>query len=205
MMKILNGLNNRWFVIYITILLLLLSPEVQSQNTRKSNWLDSKKAHIGRWRTGIGANVGEPTGLHLQLYKLSGICTRAINIRKKLSLDLNVSQEGLIFSEVIKEKNPNWDNGGFRFGIDFKIYLPVPLNPYLGVGTELGKRSINSNSGFYPDMVGRFGIEQKLLGIKISTQSLFHMGFFIEGKYNYCLTEDYTMLLPSGGLRFHFL
>ncbi|MFO8023163.1 MAG: hypothetical protein R6U65_11895 [Perlabentimonas sp.] len=205
MEKTLNSKKYRWVTVVITLLVLLLQPEVQAQNSRKSNWLDSKKAHIGRWRIGSGLNVGEPTGLHVQFYKVSGICTKTINIRKKLSLDLGVSQEGLIFPKLINENNPTWDSGGFRFGLDFKIYLPIALNPYLGIGTELGTRSINSSSGFYPDLVGRFGIEQKLLGVKISTRSLFHMSFFIEGKYNYCLTEDYTMLLPTGGLRFHFL
>lgn len=205
MEKTLISKKYRWAKVVITLLVLLLQPEVQAQNSRKSNWLDSKKAHIGRWRIGSGLNVGEPTGLQIQFYKVSGICTRTINIRKKFSLDLGVLQEGLIFPKKIKQNNTNWDSGGLRLSLDFKIHLPIVFNPYLGFGAEIGTRSIKSSSGFYPDLVGRFGIEHKLLGIKISSRSLFHMSLFIEGKYNYCLTEDYTMLLPTGGLRFHFL
>jgi hypothetical protein len=181
------------------------SQNITAQSRKKTNWLEDKKSNITRWRIGVGANVGEPTGAHIQLYRLSGICTRTINIKKKFSIDLSISQEGLVFANIIQKQNSTWEKGGTRGAIDLKVYFPMRPNPYIGIGGEIGSRKIDGDLGFNSDLVGRVGVEQKILGVKTSTKSLLHVSLYLEGKYNYGLTNDFSYFLPTAGVRFHFL
>jgi len=63
-----------------------------------------------------------------------------------------------------------------------KFYIPITLNPYIG-----------------------FGVEQKVLGIKRSSNSFFNATLFIDAKANKCLTKYFYYILPSFGVRLHFL
>lgn len=191
------------FVVIIS--LLLVSNSLYSQGRKKTNWLQDKKANITRWRIGVGIHAGEPTGAHVQFYKLSGICTKTIRIKKMFTLDLSVSQEGYLFGEAYQSQISGWEKGGLRANVDAKIYFPIMFNPYLGVGGETGTRQINGDKIFSSDIVGRIGIEQKVLGIRTSPNSIVHAGLFIEGKYNYGLTHKINVLLPTIGLRVHFI
>ncbi|HOP03081.1 MAG TPA: hypothetical protein PL017_03565 [Tenuifilaceae bacterium] len=189
----------------IILNLIFLSFASNSQPRKQTNWLKDKQSYEQRWRVGVGINIGEPTGVHVQFYRLCRICKQSIAITKRMSVDASVSQEGLILSKFVENRNPTWSMGGMRAGIDLKLYFRMPLNPYVGVGGEVGSRKFNGESGFYPDIVGRFGVEQKILGVKVSTTSVVNATLFIEGKFNKGLTSDFNYFLPAAGFRFHFL
>lgn len=186
------------------ILLLLVSTGVFAQNNKKTNWLQDKKEYTGRWRIGFGIDALEPTGLDIQFYRLSKICTNDFSILKKIAIGLWAGKEGTLSSSALKRIN-NWESGGIRYGLDLKFHIPIFLNPYIGVGAEGGSRKLDGKLGFYPDAVVRLGIEQKILGIKLSSNSSLNATIFIDGKANKCLTNDFMYILPSVGVRFHFL
>ena len=176
-----------------------------SQPRKQTNWLKEKKEVEQRWRVGAGIHAGEPTGIHLQLYKLCDICKQSITITKRMSIDASVSQEGTLLSKFMEKRDSTWEKGGLRAGLDFKIYFKTTMNPYFGLGAETGYRTFDGNKNFHTDIVGRFGIEQKLFGLKLSPTSYVNTTLFIEGKFNKCITADFSYFLPSAGLRFHFL
>lgn len=186
------------------ILLLLVSTGIFAQNNKKTNWLQDKKEYTGRWRIGFGIDALEPTGLDIQFYRLSKICTNDFSILKKIAIGLWAGKEGTLSSSALKRIN-NWESGGIRYGLDLKFHIPIFLNPYIGVGVEGGSRKLDGKLGFYPDAVVRLGIEQKILGIKLSSNSSLNATIFIDGKANKCLTNDFMYILPSAGVRFHFL
>jgi hypothetical protein len=198
-------MKNRWLKIIALLFILIICLPGYSQQRKKTNWIQDKKTHEARWRFGLGLHVGEPSGVHLQLYRLCRICKQSIAIRKRISIDASVSKEGYILPALVEKSNNNWQGGGTRIGLDFKYYFPISLNPYLGIGIESGSRNLNLADGFYSDVIGRIGIEQKLFGVRISSKSLLHSGCFVECKYNKCLTNNFTYLTPSIGLRIHFL
>lgn len=189
----------------LLIVFLLCYSNSFAQRKNRPNWVQEKQSHITRWRVGMGAHFGEPSGLHLQLYKVSGICTKTINIRKMLSLDVSASQEGKIFREFIIKQNPTWEMGGVRAALDAKVYFQVLFNPYIGLGTEMGTRNLDGESVFAVDGVGRVGVEYKLFGFRTSSTSMVHGNLFAEGKYNHGLNQDFRYLLPTLGIRIHFL
>ncbi len=187
------------------IFLLLSSINVSAQKKKtKTNWLQDKKEFTGRWRIGFGVDVLEPTGVDAQFYRLSKICTNDFSIMKKIAVGVWVGKEGVISSSVLKNIN-NWESGGIRYGLDLKFYIPIILNPYLGFGVEGGSRNLNGSLSFYPDAVVRLGIEQKVLGIKMSSTSSLNATIFIDGKVNKCMSNDFMYILPSVGVRFHFM
>lgn len=190
----------------ITILLLiLLSISAYAQkNKAKTNWLQEKNEFTGRWRVGFGLNFMEPTGVDAQFYRLSKLCTNNFSIIKKLSIGVWAGKEGVLSKNMLKEVE-GWESGGIRYGIDFKFYIPIFLNPYIGFGAEGGERKLFGKSGFYPDAIARIGIEQRVFGIKTSNISSLNGTIFLDGKFNKCLTDDFFYILPSIGIRFHFL
>lgn len=190
----------------IVFSLLLLSIGVSGQkNKGKTNWLQEKNEYTARWRVGLGVDVAEPSGADVQFYRLSRICTGAFSITKKLSIGVFVGKEGYLLGSLIEKGNKTWKSGGTRFGLDIKFYFPLALNPYIGIGGEGGSRNIDGSSDFYPDAIARIGIEQKVLGIKLSSNSSLNATIFIDAKYNHCLTKEFNYILPSFGVRFHFL
>lgn len=192
-------------IIILSLLLVSVSAFAQ-KNKGKSNWLQDKNEYTARWRVGAGLDVSEPMGVDLQFYRLSKICTGDFSITKKLAVGTWVGKEGLIFGNLIDESNGGiWKSGGIRYGVDLKFYIPIVLNPYIGFGVEGGTRNLNDKLEFYPDAVARIGIEQKILGIKLSSTSSLNATIFVDGKFNKCLTEDFSYILPSFGIRFHFL
>lgn len=200
--------KQKYSLCLLTCFVLIINFQVNTttaQARKKTNWLEDKKSHIERWRVGVGVSASEPLGGTLQLYRLSGICKKTISIRKKFSIDISFGQEGYLFNKAIERKHSEWKRGGMRAAIDLKIYFPLPFNPYIGLGSELGNRYLNSNLAFHTDAVGRVGIEQKMLGIRTSSSSNLHASLFVEGKYNHCLTANFKYLLPSFGIRLHFL
>ncbi|MHC1704964.1 MAG: hypothetical protein AB9846_13730 [Tenuifilaceae bacterium] len=189
----------------IFILLLLSFSVFAQKNKGKTNWLQEKNQYTARWRVGVGLDVIEPTGVDVQFYRLSKICTGDFSITKKVSIGLYAGREGLLAGKLVEKGNTSWSSGGNRYGIDLKFYIPIILNPYFGFGVEGGTRNFNGKSDFYPDGVARIGIEQKVLGIKLSSTSSLNATIFVDAKYNKCLTEDFSYILPCFGVRFHFL
>lgn len=185
--------------------LILLTHNGLAQARKKTNWLQDNKEYTQRWRVGGGLNIGEPTGIHLQFYKLSRICQTSNSITKKLSVDISVGKEGLMFENSLIKKNTTWISGGTRFGVDFKYYIPFYLDGYLGAGYEGGQRNIDGLTQFHSDVVGRIGVEFKILGVKLSTKSKLNARVFVEGKYNKCITTDFWYFLPNFGLKFHLI
>jgi len=167
--------------------------------------LQEKNQYTARWRAGVGLDVIEPSGVDVQFYRLSKICTGDFSITKKVSIGLYVGKEGLLTGNLIEKGNTSWSSGGIRYGTDFKFYIPIILNPYFGFGVEGGTRNFKGKSDFYPDVLARIGIEQKVLGIKLSSTSSLNITIFMDAKYNKCLTEDFSYILPCFGARFHFL
>lgn len=196
-------MNKTFFLILLIIC--QVSSVALSQSRKQTNWVEDKRSHITRWRLGLGVAAAEPTGAHIQLYKLRGICTQTIRVRKMFSVNLSVGYEGLMLSEQIIKQNELWETGGLRAGISFLYYIPLGFSPYIGVGGDIGTRTLNGESVSSPDAIGRFGLEAKVLGIRTSTRTLFHASIFAEAKYSYGLRHDFSYLLPSVGLRFHFL
>lgn len=193
------------FTTFLIFTLLMFGYCGFSQPRKQTNWLKDKEEFEQRWRLGFGINVGEPSGIHIQLYRLCRICKQSITITKRMSVDVGVASEGLLISKIIEKKNPTWSKGGVRTGIDFKLYFKMPMNPYFGIGGELGSRKLDSGNVFSSDIVARIGLEQKIFGVKFSPTSYLNSTLFVEGKYNQCITHDFNYLLPSAGLRFHFL
>ena len=192
-------------LIVLGIFVLLGCTTAHSQSRKRTNWLEDKKSHITRWRIGVGFAVAEPTNFHVQLYKLRGICTQTIRIRKMLSVNLSASYEGLLFGEYIAQQNELWTSGGARAGLDFLFYIPIGLSPYIGIGADIGNRTFDGPAVLSPDAIGRLGFEAKVLGIRTSNKSQLHASFFAEAKYSYGLKHEFAYLLPSLGLRVHFL
>ncbi len=190
-----------------TFILLLVVVNLTSfgqKKTAKTNWLQDKKEFTGRWRVGFGVDVIEPTGIDAQFYRLSKICTNDFSIIKKMSIGTWVGKEGAVTGSLLRKIN-GWESGGIRYGIDLKLYIPIILNPYIGIGAEGGSRNLYGSLDFYPDAVGRIGIEQKILGVKLSSTTSLNATIFIDVKYNKCLTKNFSYILPCFGLRFHFL
>jgi len=190
----------------LAILLLSCIGGFAQKNKGKSNWITEKKEYTGRWRIGFGFDASEPMAVDVQFYRLSKICTNDFSITKKLAIGTWVGKEGVIFGSLIDNSNKDiWKSGGVRYGIDLKFYIPIFLNPYIGFGAEGGTRNLNDKLEFYPDAVVRLGIEQKVAGIKLSTNSSLNITIFADGKFNKCITKDFSYILPSFGVRFHFL
>lgn len=194
---------NLFTKISLIVLLTIVSESVYSQQ-KKTNWLQEKKEFTGRWRVGFGVNVMEPTGIDAQFYRLSKLCTNNFSIIKKLSIGIWAGKEGVLSKSMLKEID-GWESGGIRYGIDFKFYIPIFLNPYIGFGAEGGERKLFGKTGFYPDAIARIGIEQRVFGIKTSNKSSLNGTIFFDGKFNKCISEDFFYILPSVGIRFHFL
>lgn len=186
-------------------ILLLVSIGCFAQNNKgKTNWLQEKNEFTARWRVGFGLNAMEPTGVDVQFYRLSKLCTNNFSIIKKLSIGVWAGKEGVLSRSTLKEIE-GWESGGIRYGIDFKFYIPIFLNPYIGFGAEGGDRKLFGKSGFYPDAIARIGVEQRVFGVKTSNKSSLNATIFVDGKFNKCLSEDFFYILPSFGVRFHFL
>ena len=188
----------------LALLILILFNVGAFAQHKQTNWLKEKKEFTGRWRIGIGVDVAEPTGIDAQFYRLSKICTNDFSIMKKMSIGAWVGKEGTITGSLLKKIN-GWESGGIRYGIDLKFYIPIILNPCIGFGVEGGTRNLNGTLDFYPDAIVRVGVEQKILGIKLSSTSSLNATIFMDGKYNKCLTKDFMYFLPCFGVRFHFL
>lgn len=171
---------------------------------KKTNWLQEKNEFTGRWRVGCGLNIMEPTGIDAQFYRLSKLCTNNFSIIKKLSIGVWVGKEGVLSKSMLKEIE-GWESGGIRYGFDFKFYIPIFLNPYIGFGAEGGDRKLFGKSGFYPDAIVRLGVEQRVFGFKTSNKTSLNATIFVDAKFNKCLSEDFFYILPSFGVRFHFL
>lgn len=173
---------------------------------KQSNWITEKNDRTGRWRIGFGIDASEPMGVDVQFYRLSKFCTNNFSVIKKLAVGTWVGKEGVIFGSLINNtNNDSWKSGGIRYGIDLKFYIPILFNPYIGIGAEGGTRNLDGKTSFYPDAIARIGIEQKILGVKLSTKSSLNITLFADGKFNYCLTKDFNYFLPGFGARFHFL
>lgn len=189
----------------VVLLLFCFAQQLQAQH-KKSNWLQDKKDHTGRWRVGLGLDVLEPTGIDVQFYRLSKVCTSDFSITKKMAIGTWVGMEGLLLGGVIDSQNKvEWKNGSLRYGLDLKFYIPIILNPYIGIGAEGGNRSLDGEEKFQPDVIGRIGMEQMILGIKLSTSSSLNITLFIDAKINKSINADFMYIMPTGGIRFHWL
>ena len=198
----------QWIITKCSILLFMvcLSTNLFAQkNKAKTNWIQEKQDFTARWRVGMGVDIAEPSGADLQFYRLSRICTGAFSITKKLSVGVFVGKEGYLFGSTIKKGNGTWQSGGTRYGLDIKFYFPILLNPYIGIGAEGGSRNLTGKLDFYPDAIARIGVEQKVLGVKLSSTSSLNATIFVDAKYNKCLTKEFSYILPCFGVRFHFL
>ncbi|HOU75389.1 MAG TPA: hypothetical protein PLW22_11600 [Tenuifilum sp.] len=192
--------------IIIAVLTTVMLVNTLSAQQKRTNWLQEKNEYTGRWRVGVGANIVEPTAVDVQFYRLSKICTSQFAINKKIAIGIWAGMEGLLLGSLIeRQNNKTWEKGSIRYGIDAKFYLPIALNPYFGFGIEGGNRTLNNESTFSPDFVARIGLEQKIAGIKLSTRSALNITFFIDGKLNKCLNVDFVYIMPSLGLRFHWI
>lgn len=190
-------------IVYLIAALPLNTLQAQPKRT---NWIQQKNEYTGRWRVGVGADFVEPTALDVQFYRLSKICTSQFAINKKIAIGIWAGMEGLLLGSLIKSQNNEaWEKGNLRYGIDTKFYLPIVLNPYFGLGIEGGNRTLENESSFSPDFVARIGLEQKVVGIKLSTKSALNITFFVDGKLNKCLNANFMYIMPGLGLRFHWI
>lgn len=194
------------FRVWLPVLLIAFTMNTLYAQQKRTSWLQEKRERTGRWRVGIGVQALEPSGLDVQLYRLSQICTGDFSITKKIAIGVWAGVEGLLFNSLIDKQNSiAWKSGGFRYGIDAKFYLPFKLNPYFGIGVEGGSRVLDGNNSFSPDFIVRIGLEQKIAGVKLSTRSALNITLFADGKLNKCLKADFMYTMPSIGIRFHWL
>ncbi len=197
--------SQKIYRVIISIIGLLFVAQSFAQQNR-TNWLQEKNQHTGRWRVGIGADVAEPTGFDIQFYRLSQICTQTFSITKKVAIGVWAGKEGVLLGTLVERQNGvDWKSGGIRYGMDVKFYFPIALNPYIGVGIESGKRSLAEQNEFSTDFVARIGFEQKLAGIKLSTSSAVNITVFVDGKLNKSVDSEFMYTMPSFGVRFHWL
>jgi hypothetical protein len=186
------------------LLLLLLSGIAYVSVAQKQSMLEMKRAAETRWRFGQGISVGEPTGIQLSFYKARDICT----FRKHLAIEVYASQEGLLLSSVLSKFDSTWTKGGIRVGIDYLWFFPVRLNkarPYFGLGIEGGIRNIKGESIFSYDAIAKVGNEWNFMTMRWSRKTSSMFSFFIEVKYNYCITSEFNYVLPSAGIKLHLL
>ena len=92
-------------VTFSTLVLLLYccTQQLQAQH-KKNNWLQDKKEHTARWRVGVGFDVLEPSGINVQFYRLSKICTSDFSITKKMAIGTWVGEEGFLMGSIIDTK-----------------------------------------------------------------------------------------------------
>jgi len=198
--------NNCTVTFSITLLLLFFCVQQLHAQHKKSNWLQDKKEHTGRWRVGVGLDVLEPTGIDVQFYRLSKVCTSDFSITKKMAIGTWFGTEGLLLGGVIDSQNKvEWKREALRYGVDLKFYLPIFLNPYIGIGAEGGVRELEGEEEFQPDIVGRLGMEQKVIGIKLSSSTSLNITIFVDAKINKSINADFMYIMPNGGVRFHWL
>ncbi|QKG80700.1 hypothetical protein [Tenuifilum thalassicum] len=191
----------------LVILQSFLLTNISHAQRQRSNWIQQKNAYKGRWRVGFGIDVTDPTGVDMQFYRLNGVCDRSFSITKKIAIGIWAGMEGIVTGPIIEKQNndANWESGSIRFGSDIKFYLPMALNPYIGIGFESGKRKYFGLNEMSTDIVARLGIEHKIVGTKLSTQSGLNITLFIDGKLNKSIDKDFMYITPSVGLRFHWL
>lgn len=196
-----------WILVFTGIFLVCLNSHGQrrKRNSNGPNWLEQKQAYESRIRYAGGFHLGQPTGIHLQFYKVRDICTSGITINKKVALDLSLGYEGFLYKEQLANQDSSWLPGGFRFGLDLKYHFPFIFNPYLSAGYEGGTRAIVSMKNFQSDLVFRLGGEQKVAGFRLSRNNSMIIRLFAEAKYNHCLTYNCTYLSGNFGLRFHVI
>lgn len=171
---------------------------------QKQSMFEMKRAAETRWRFGQGISVGEPTGVQLSFYKARDICT----FRKHLAIEVYASQEGLLLSSFLSKFDSTWTKGGVRLGVDYIWFIPVKSDkarPYFGLGIEGGLRNIKDESNFSYDAIAKVGIEWNFMAMRWSRKTSSMFSFFIEVKYNYCITSEFNYVLPSAGIKFHLL
>lgn len=196
----------KYLPLMATVLITVLSINTLYAQQKRTNWLQEKNEYTSRWRVGVGGDIVEPTGIDIQFYRLSKICTSQFAINKKIAIGIWTGVEGLFLGSLIDRQNTKvWEQGSLRYGIDAKFYLPIVLNPYFGFGIEGGDRTLDNKYSFSPDFIARIGIEQKVAGIKLSTRSALNITFFVDGKLNKCLNADFIYIMPGLGLRFHLI
>ncbi len=188
-----------------TILLITIFLGVgNSTLAQRYSMLEMKQATERRARFGHGLNIGEPSGLHVSLYKFRDVC----RFRKAVALKLHASQEGVLFSKIIAKQNAFWQNGGIRAGATVLWYLPfypIDSRPYLGLGVEGGQRNLEGDIQIDTDATARFGLEWYVFGARITRHTNFGLAFFVEARYNHSISNSFNYLLPSVGFRFQYL
>jgi hypothetical protein len=152
------------------------------------SWLRSQQA----WGWDKGVAVGVNTGLQFQHYNTYRRCR---HVSKHHAVEFGIYYEGLIFGEVLKKSEKNWEQGGGRLELAYLFY--PNLNSayhriYLGGGFESGVRKFSEDYLFQSDAIAKAGWELCLFqGTK--TPVILRLSL----KYDKCLDRRLDYLLPE--------
>ena len=157
------------------------------------SWLRSQQTW--GWDKGVAAGVN--TGLQFQYYNTYRRCK---HLSKHNAFEFGIYYEGLIFGEVLKKSDDQWESGGGRVELAYLFYPNLNLayhRFYLGGGFESGVRKFSGDYLFQSDVIAKAGWELCLLqGTK--TPIILRMSL----KYDQCLDQKLAYLLPEISLVF---
>jgi len=162
--------------------------------TMHDSWMRGQTS----WRTDIGISIGPTTGIQFQYFTPRRNTCKTLN--KRIGFDFGVYYEGLIFSNDLKTKLPNWEKGGYRGNISLLVFpdLRIKANRFfIGGGIESGTRKISGDQIFQTDFIAKVGWELSFLSLT-GTPVILRISL----KYDKCLNNEFTYLLPTVGLIF---
>lgn len=164
--------------------------------TQAQTIYDTWQRSQSQWRTDIGLSIGPASGIQIQYFTPRRNTCKVLN--KKMGFDFGVYYEGLLFSKDLSTKLEGWEAGGFRGNISFVFFpdLRIEANRFfMGVGTEVGTRMVGGEQTFLGDFIAKLGWELSFMpinGAPIVIRTTL--------KYNKCLKNDFTYLLPTIGV-----
>jgi hypothetical protein len=161
-------------------------------------------------RFGIGAKVGEPYGLVLQLFK-GRFCSSDNHYIHLGTVELFAGMENLLLTRNYHYRGGNWAAGGLQFGISYQNQLPgtclmigkFTTQLHYGIGFQGGSRRYNLNE--MPEELNTIGalgsIRLSLTGkgFKMLNRYWF-WSFFAEEKYYKELGQKFSFWRPGIGM-----
>jgi hypothetical protein len=160
-------------------------------------------------RFGIGAQVFEPTGINLQIFRGQFSSNNAAYSTYGV-VELGLGLENEI--KVIDEKTYAggiWTEGGLRVDLNYlypliTVHAPVAIQTYVGAGLQSGSRKYLVNntveSEFATGANFLLRLEVGFHGFEIGP-SMWFVSVYGDARIHADFTEDFSYFAPSLGLR----
>ncbi len=192
MKRVKQNLNSQLLRLAIIVTIILMS----FSNLFSQTMYDSWKRSQTRWHSDLGISFGPASGLQFQYFNTRrNTCKTLV---KNKAIDFGLYYEGLIFGNDLKTKIDKWEKGGYRAELAFLFYPNIQITGnrfFIGGGVESGSRKIDGEQLFQSDFIAKFGWELSLIsftGLPIVIRTSL--------KYNKCMNNNFTYLLPTVGL-----